>query len=138
MGDAIDAIVEEATRAGDAMLARGELAKAVSYEAGTRCLRVELHNGAVAEIPADLIEALAKASDADRGAVEVAGIGYGLHWPSLDLDLSVPGLLSDVFGTRRWMNRSRAAAAGTSSSPRKAAAARRNGAKGGRPRKFAD
>jgi hypothetical protein len=42
-----------------------------------------------------------------------------------------------LFGTKAWMDRARAAKAGAATSRKKAAAARRNGAKGGRPRKRA-
>ena len=60
--------------------------------------------------------------------VEILGAGYGLHWEALDADLSIPGLLAGLFGTRAHMARM----AGLVKSPRKAAAARENGAKGGR------
>jgi hypothetical protein len=63
----------------------------------------------------------------------VLGLGIGLHWEQLDVDVSVPGLLAGLFGTKAWMDRQRAARAGTARSPAKAEAARRNGAKGGRP-----
>jgi hypothetical protein len=36
---------------------------------------------------------LAKASQAQRENVEVSPGGYGLHWPDLDEDLSIDGLL---------------------------------------------
>ncbi|PZR07781.1 MAG: DUF2442 domain-containing protein, partial [Azospirillum brasilense] len=52
---------------------------------------------------------------------------------ALDADLSVPGLLAGLFGTRAFMARQ----AGRATSPAKAAAARANGARGGRPRKSA-
>jgi hypothetical protein len=57
-----------------------------------------------------------------------------LHWPALDVDLFVPGLVVGIFGTRAWMTRELARVAGQTTSPAKAAAARSNGAKGGRPR----
>jgi hypothetical protein len=57
-------------------------------------------------------------------------LGYGLHWEALDVDLSIPGLIAGIFGTRSYMARR----AGQATSPAKAAAARANGAKGGRPR----
>lgn len=31
--------------------------------------------------------------------------GYGLHWPDLDVDVTVGGLLVGVFGTRSYMAR---------------------------------
>ena len=57
----------------------------------------------------------------------------GLHWPKLDADLTVAGLLAGIFGSRMWM-RELASTGGKAVSERKAAAARANGAKGGRPR----
>jgi len=63
--------------------------------------------------------------------VAILGAGHGLHWESLDVDLSIPGLISGVFGTRAYMARR----AGEAKSPARAAAARANAAKGGRPRK---
>ena len=49
--------------------------------------------------------------------------------PSLSFDLSAPGLMAGLFGTKTYMARR----AGQATSPGKAAAARVNGAKGGRP-----
>jgi hypothetical protein len=69
--------------------------------------------------------------------VEVDGAGFNLHWPSLDVDLYVPALVSGIFGTRAWMTKELARRAGQAKSPAKAAAARRNGVRGGRPRKSA-
>lgn len=68
--------------------------------------------------------------------IEVLGAGSGLHWAQLDVDLSVPRLLAGLFGTKAWMDRLRAAKAGSSRSALKAAAARKNGKRGGRPRKI--
>lgn len=106
-------------------------AKAARYDAKAQRVVVELTNGATFAFPPRLIEGLAEASPEAIAGVEVIGAGYGLHWESLDLDYSVPGLMNGVFGTAKWM----AATAGRASSPAKAAAARANGAKGGRPRK---
>ena len=94
---------------------------------------VELANGCTFAFPPGLTEGLADASPASLAEVEVLGSGYGLHWESLDVDLSLPGLMSGIFGTRSWIARQ----AGRSKSAAKAAAARANGAKGGRPRKEA-
>lgn len=49
------------------------------------------------------------------------------------MDLSVPGLLTGLFGTKAHM----ALQAGRTKSPAKSAAARANGLKSGRPRKQA-
>lgn len=36
---------------------------------------------------------LAKASQKEREHVEISPAGYGLHWPDLDEDLSIDGLI---------------------------------------------
>ena len=73
----------------------------------------------------------------DLGDIQVDGLGFNLHWPALDVDLYVPALIAGIFGTRAWMASELARVAGRAKSPAKTAAARRNGAKGGRPRKTA-
>lgn len=46
----------------------------------------------------DVSRLVAEASDAERQLVEVSPSGYGLHWPLLDEDISIDGLL----GVRYW------------------------------------
>lgn len=106
-------------------------AVAARYDAKTERVIVELTSGATFAFPPRLVEGLDGASPAEIAEVEVIGAGFGLHWETLDLDYTVPGLVNGVFGTAKWM----AAKAGRTTSPAKAAAARANGAKGGRPRK---
>jgi Protein of unknown function (DUF2442) len=84
-------------------------------------------------LPVKLIPDLKRAARSDVRSVEVLGRGSGLHWESLDLDLSVPGLVSSVFAGPEWMAEL-GRVGGRRSSAAKAAAARINGRKGGRPR----
>lgn len=135
MADTVEEMLAQATTAGSALVAEGGLARTARYDHARQELCITLLNGASVAIPAHLIEVLRDAPADARGGVEVAGVGYGLHWPELDLDLSIPALLSGIFGTRRWLDENRARIAGRSRSPAKGAAARSNGAKGGRPRK---
>ena len=113
----------------------GHLAVAARYLSDRAALEIDLANGCRLTVPGHLIEGFMQASERDRADIEISPVGYGLHWPALDLDLSVPGLVAGLTGTRRWMDGLRAARAGSAVSEAKAAAARRNGAKGGRPRK---
>jgi len=96
---------------------------------------VELTNECGFAFPARRAQGLEDASDDELADVSILGLGLGLRWEKLDVDLSVPGLLTGLFGTRAWMNRERAARAGLATSSAKAAAARRNGVEGGRPSK---
>ncbi|WP_304177603.1 DUF2442 domain-containing protein [Phenylobacterium aquaticum] len=94
---------------------------------------VALTNGCTFAFPPRLAQGLEGATDEQLAAFEILGAGYGLHWESLDVDLSIPGLLAGLFGAKSYMARH----AGQARSPAKSAAARVNGAKGGRPRKAA-
>ena len=136
--DAIErAVVDRlavATAAGRARRARGELATGVSYDARTARLRIELVSGVGVSIPVARIESLAGAPASVIRSVRLQGGGYGLHWPSLDLDIAVPELVAGCFGSRTWMS-ALARQGGKVSSPAKRRAARANWKLGGRPRK---
>jgi hypothetical protein len=129
-----DAQAEAAEARGIAVLETEPRAEAAYYDAASCRVIVDLTNGCTFAFPARRIQELEDASDEEIAEVEIAGAGFGLHWPSRDADLSVTGLMNGVFGTRRWMSEL-ARRAGRATSPAKAAAARANGAKGGRPRK---
>lgn len=88
-------------------------------------------------VPGGSRQDLSEAGPDDLAVIEVDGAGFNLHWPTLDVDLYVPALVSGVFGTRDWMKSALARQAGRSTSASKAAAARENGRLGGRPRKQA-
>jgi hypothetical protein len=135
MGDDLDTMIAQAERRGKVLLRSEPRARAARYDRRTGRLHVELTNGCSFAFPARSAQGLERASDAELARVEVLGLGLGLHWERLDVDLSVPGLLAGLLGTKAYMDRQRAAHAGAATSPAKAAAARRNGAKGGRPRK---
>jgi hypothetical protein len=130
MADLDDAQIDAAKERG--RIARAEpRAAAVRYDRQLRRVIVDLTNGCTFAFPPRLAQGLESAGDDQLSEVEILGAGYGLHWEALDVDLSIPGLLAGVFGTRAYMARR----AGQAKSPAKAAAARANGAKGGRPRK---
>lgn len=109
-------------------------AVAARYEKSRGRVVIELDNGTDFSFPPELASGLDKATPQELSLIEISPLGTGLHWPRLDVDLTVDGLISGVFGSRAWM-RGHAARAGSVSSPAKAAAARDNGAKGGRPPK---
>jgi hypothetical protein len=106
-------------------------AASARYDSRLDRIVVELTNGCTFAFPPRLAQGLDGASDEELSQVEVLGAGYGLHWEALDADFTVPGLLAGIFGTGAYMARR----AGRTTSPAKAEAARRNGSKGGRPRK---
>ena len=44
----------------------------------------------------DISSILDRASETDRNAFEVSPSGYGIHWPLLDEDIAIDGLLGIV------------------------------------------
>jgi Protein of unknown function (DUF2442) len=67
--------------------------------------------------------------------IEISPSGFGIHFPKLDADLYLPGLLEGFLGSRKWMASRLGQAGGKSRSKAKKAASRANGNLGGRPRK---
>lgn len=126
-----DAEIDAANERGRIAQTNEPRAASARYDAASGRIVVELTSGATFAFPPALVQRLCDAAPEQLADIEVSPSGYGLHWPQLDEDYSLPGLMSGVFGTGKWM----AAKAGRTTSEAKAAAARANGAKGGRPRK---
>ena len=61
-----------------------------------RALVVELWDGRVVSVPLDWYPRLAEGSPAERRRWELIGPGIGIHWPDLDEDIAVDGLLRGV------------------------------------------
>jgi hypothetical protein len=122
-----------ASRTGQhAVRAEPRAARAV-YGARDSALHIELTNGVSLTVPVKLIPSLKRAAPGDVRSVEVLGRGCGLHWASLDLDLSAPALVSSVFQAPEWLAEL-GRVGRRQSSEAKAAAARKSGRKGARPR----
>jgi hypothetical protein len=56
-------------------------------------LIVDLADGRSISVPLAWFPRLLHATSQERKNWEIAGAGYGIHWPDLDEDLSVEGLL---------------------------------------------
>jgi hypothetical protein len=78
-------------------------AKSARYDRRRHRIIVELRNGASFLFPPEMAQGLAGASADDLANVHVSPSGAGLHWPSLDADFSVVGLMMGVFGNKAWM-----------------------------------
>ena len=125
----------------EAAQARGQVEQATAlraqsahYDSRKKRIVIALANGSSFSFPPELAQGLAHARPSELADIEISPQGVGLHWPKLDADLTVEGLLAGLFGSRSWM-RAHAARAGRVRSPAKTQAAKANGAKGGRPRK---
>lgn len=68
-------------------------ANAVAVECDDDFLRVTLADGRELAVPLVWFPRLLDATPAQRGNWRLIGRGQGIHWPDLDEDLSVAGLL---------------------------------------------
>lgn len=131
MAELTDAEFDAATARGKIATASEPRAKSARYDRKLGRVVVALSNGCTFAFPPHLAQGLEDANDEQLAELEILGAGYGLHWEALDVDLSIPGLLAGLFGTKAYMARR----AGQTKSPAKSAAARTNGLKGGRPKR---
>ena len=72
-------------------LKAGEQVKHVSFTEDT--LSVDLLDGRTITVPLTWYPRLLHATAEQRANWQVAGGGYGIHWPDVDEDLSVEGML---------------------------------------------
>ena len=75
----------------------------VRYVPSVEALVLNLSNGLRLFVPREQIQGLWDAPQKNVARVELVGGGSGLHWPELDVDLSVDGMIHGVYGTEEWM-----------------------------------
>lgn len=56
-------------------------------------LSVDLEDGRSVSVPIGWYPRLANGTPAERGNFQISSAGYGIHWPDLDEDIGVEGLL---------------------------------------------
>lgn len=75
-----------------------------------RALNVELQDGRTVSVPLQWYPRLAHGSPSERQQWELIGPGVGIHWPALDEDISIDGLLQGLpsgeseESFKRWLN----------------------------------
>jgi hypothetical protein len=96
--DEVDAALERAAREPET-----PTVVEAKYHAPTEMVIMMMKSGKRIAIPREEIQVLASAPRSKVAAMEIENFGTALHWPKLDLDLSVEGLVKGITGTRRWM-----------------------------------
>lgn len=71
-------------------------AVATSVEFDEEMMHVSLADGRVISAPILWFPRLRNATSAERANYEIGPAGIGIHWPELDEDLSVAGLMAGV------------------------------------------
>ena len=109
-------------------------AESVQYNQSEDLIVIKLKNGAIFCFPPKLAQGLESASPEQLADVWLPPSGSSVHWESLDVDFGIPELIAGIFGTKSWMAEL-GRKGGEATSSAKSAAARKNGKKGGRPKK---
>jgi hypothetical protein len=68
--------------------------RAVDVKVTAEELRVDLEDGRTVVVPLPWYPRLLHGSPAERNRWRLVGRGHGIHWPALDEDISVEGLIA--------------------------------------------
>src|SRR6266487_2660525 len=87
------------------------LPRIISVTVTDDTVSVDLEDGRTIAVPIGWYPRLAYGTPEERANVQIASAGYGLHWPDLDEDIGVDGLLLGKKSTEsaasfaRWLER---------------------------------
>ena len=87
------------------------LPRAVKVTITDDSLSVDLEDGRTIAAPIGWYPRLAHGTSAERANFQISGAGYGIHWPDLDEDIGVEGLLLGKKSTesnasfKRWLQK---------------------------------
>jgi len=87
------------------------LPRVVNVTINDDTLSVDLEDGRTVSVPIGWYPRLAHGTPAERADFQVSSAGYGIHWPDLDEDIGVEGLLLGKKSTEspasfeRWLQR---------------------------------
>ena len=108
---------------------------AAHYDRKAGLVVIQLSSRLIVSFSPGDVEGLEDAKAAQLSEIEISPSGFGIHFPAVDADLYVPGLLDGMLGSKRWMASRLGQIGGQSRSRAKKAASRVNGKLGGRPAK---
>ena len=77
-----------------ASAAEPTIARAIGVWFDAEMMHLSLHDGRCLSVPIAWFPRLRTATPAQRERWELIGQGIGIHWPDIDEDLSVAGLLA--------------------------------------------
>ncbi len=89
------------------------LPKIVSVRVTDDTIAVDLEDGRTIAVPISWYPRLAYGTPAERENFQISSAGYGIHWPDLDEDIGVEGLLLGKKSSEspesfaRWLKRHR-------------------------------
>ena len=72
---------------------RINLPKAIQVSVTDDTLSVDLEDGRTIAVPIGWYPRLVYGRPSERSNFQISGAGYGIHWPDLDEDIGIEGLL---------------------------------------------
>ena len=101
--DISDSDYEAATRRGEEMQKTFPAAVAVRFDATLGRIVISLSSGVdISFAPSDA-QGLENAGSEDLSEAEISPSGFGVHFPRIDADIYIPGLLLGRMGSEAWM-----------------------------------
>ena len=129
---------EQANQRAKDLEARIPRAVSAHYDRKTGRIVIHLSSKLIVSFSPRDVEGLEEARPSQLSQIEISPSGFGIHFPAVDADLYIPGLLEGFLGSEKWMASRLGQIGGRSRSKAKKAASRTNGRLGGRPRKVAE
>lgn len=127
--------VTQANRKGTELQSSLPRAVGAHFDKRTGRIVIELNTRLDVAFAPQNVEGLENAHPSQLEPIEISPSGHGIHFPKLDADVYIPALLEGFLGSKSWMASRLGKSGGKSRSSAKAAAAKKNGQRGGRPRK---
>ena len=128
--------IEAANERATVRRSRTPTATAARYDRRLGRLVIDLSSGLSIVFRPNDAQGLEHAKPEQLAKIEISPSGLGLHFPAIDADIYLPGLLEGFLGSRRWMAAQLGKAGGSATSRAKTAAVRASGKLGGRPKKI--
>jgi hypothetical protein len=129
--------IELANKRGEQLRREFPHAESVRYDRSSGKVVIDLSSKLTLSFSPQDAQGLEHAKPAELEEIELSPSGFGVHFPKLDADLYIPGMLEGMMGSKKWMAARLGQAGGQSRSRAKKAASRANGKLGGRPRRAA-
>lgn len=127
--------VEQANRRARELQTHAPRAVSARYDPKTGRIVIHLSSKLIVSFAPEDAQGLENARPSQLNKIEISPSGFGLHFPAVDADIYVPGLLEGFLGSKSWMASRLGQIGGQATSKAKKAASRANGRLGGRPRK---
>ena len=78
-------------------------AVSVRYDRKTGLIVINLSSKLIISFSPRDVQGLESAQSSQLEEIEISPSGFGIHFPDLDADLYVPGLLEGFLGSKKWM-----------------------------------